>query len=119
MILLLSAVIVILLACYLGLIWHNRSQEKAEELAEEENAVYLTDISAAEVTALRYEAGAGETAFVKEDGTWYLETDPDFPLAQSLSLIHILLVIRKGTSARRLCVPAPIFTPSICTSLWT
>ena len=83
-VLFLLLVIVVLLACYLGLLIYNRSREKAEARAVEENTVYLTDLE--EIKAVRYDTGTEEMAFIKSDDTWYVEDDTEFPLNQTYPL---------------------------------
>ena len=42
----------------------------------------FTDIDPEDITAISYDAGDGERAFEKQDGTWVYTTDADFPLKQ-------------------------------------
>lgn len=78
---LLFAVLVVLVAAYFILQSWNKSQDKKEQAKEEAENIYITDIDT--ITDIKYNIGSGDMEFTKEDGTWYVTVDKDFPLAQS------------------------------------
>ncbi|RHR29873.1 DUF4340 domain-containing protein [Clostridium sp. AF19-22AC] len=78
---LLFAVLVVLVAAYFILQSWNKSQDKKEQAKEEAENIYITDIDT--ITDIKYNIGSGDMEFTKEDGTWYVTADKDFPLAQS------------------------------------
>ncbi len=78
---LLFAVLVVLVAAYFILQSWNKSQDKKEQAKEEAENIYITHIDT--ITDIKYNIGSGDMEFTKEDGTWYVTADKDFPLAQS------------------------------------
>lgn len=78
---LLFAVLLVLVAAYFILQSWNKSQDKKEQAKEESENIYITDIDT--ITDIKYNIGSGDMEFTKEDGTWYVTADKDFPLAQS------------------------------------
>jgi hypothetical protein len=99
---LLLLALVLLLICYFGLRYYNQQKEKSEEAKEEQSTVYLTKED--DLTEISYDAGNGEMHFVKEDGSWKVEADPDFPLDQdavstlesNLGHIQVLRELKDG-----------------------
>ncbi len=82
-ILALAAVLIVLLAVYLGLrTWNREREEKAEE-KEAASEICVTDTDASDIVSIRFDVGNGEMEFEKEDGEWYYTRDTDFPLQQS------------------------------------
>ena len=75
----LLGVLRVLLIVYFALQSWNRQQEEKES---QDEAVVVTDIDPEDITAISYDAGDGERAFEKQDGTWVYTTDADFPLKQ-------------------------------------
>lgn len=95
----LLAVLVLLLAAYMGLQSWNKSQEKKAEAKAESETIYVTDIE--EITGIQYNVGNGDFEFVKEDGTWYNGQDKDFPLAQTYPE-QMAATFKKLTAQRQL-----------------
>ena len=80
---LLAGAVVLLLVAYFGIRSFNKNQEKKAEKEAKASEIYLTKME--DVTEIRYNIGNGEQAFVKESDSdnWEVETQPDFPLAQT------------------------------------
>ena len=78
---LLLIALLILAAAYAALQLWNKSQEKKQQAKEKAEQVYVTDMD--EIINIRYDVGNGPMEFKKEEDTWYVTADPDFPLAQT------------------------------------
>ena len=76
----LAGVLALCLAGYVLLQRWNAAQAQAEEA---QSAVPVTDLAAAEVTALRYDVAGHALAFSRVDGAWQYDADPAFPVAES------------------------------------
>lgn len=71
----LLAVFLVLVVCYLALkVWTEKAQEEEQAKTEAEQ-IYLTDTDVSEITSFGYSNGETELSFVKEEDTWYSETD--------------------------------------------
>lgn len=81
--LLLLLLLAVLLAAYFGLRSFNGKQEEKGKAEEEASKAAVTQTDPEEITAITYDVGNGEMSFVREDGTWYVSDDKDFPLTQS------------------------------------
>lgn len=77
----LGGIFVLLLLCFLGLSTYNRQQAKKD--AERDDTVQITD--SGDLTDLQFTDSSSGTQFhfVKEDGTWYVDSDREIPLNQS------------------------------------
>ena len=79
----LLAVFVILIVCYLALkTWTEKAQEEEQAKIEAEQ-LYLTDTDVSGITSFGYSNGETELSFVREEDTWYCETDEETNLNQS------------------------------------
>ena len=79
----LLAVFLVLVVCYLALkVWTEKAQEEEQAKTEAEQ-IYLTDTDVSEITSFGYSNGETELSFVKEEDTWYSETDREVNLNQS------------------------------------
>ncbi len=76
----LAGVLALCLAGYVLLQRWNAAQAEAEEA---ESAVPVTDLAAADVTALSYDVAGHALAFSQVDGAWQYDGDPAFPVAES------------------------------------
>lgn len=79
----LLGVLIVLIAVYFGLQQYNKSQQEKEIKKAEAEKIHITDISSDDVESLSYTDGSTTMDFVKNDGTWQVKNDTDFPLAQS------------------------------------
>lgn len=79
----LAAVLVLLLAVYLGLRAWNQSAEERQEQADKAAEIHVTDTAAEDIASMSFDVGNGEMEFTRTDDTWYYTPDEDFPLAQS------------------------------------
>ena len=82
----LLAVLVVLVVAY---VVTGQLKKKSAEKENEEKQIAVLDMS--DITSIQYTNGTDTMSFIKEECTWYSESDKEFPLQQSLSLIHIYL----------------------------
>ena len=68
---------------------------------EEAEQIYLTDTDVSEITSFGYSNGETELSFVKEEDTWYSETDREVNLNQS-SVENMLSQIAYISADRKL-----------------
>lgn len=81
----LIALCILLLICivaWAGLTKWNKSQEQKKQEEEEASKVTVTDVATEDVNAFSYQYNNETLSFVKEDGTWYYETDKSISLDQ-------------------------------------
>lgn len=76
----LALLLALCLAGYAVLQNWNKAQEEAQSA---ETSAPVTDLAAADVTALRYDVAGYAMAFSQKDGAWQYDADPAFPLAES------------------------------------
>ncbi|MGN1191533.1 MAG: DUF4340 domain-containing protein [Dorea sp.] len=77
---LLAVVLITLVAVYIGLkCWNQHMEEKKEKQAEEQK---LSIVDAEELSSISYTDGESEMSFVKQDGTWYDESDRGIRISQ-------------------------------------
>lgn len=99
--LILLAVFLVLVVCYLALkVWTEKAQEEEQAKTEAEQ-IYLTDTDVSEITSFGYSNGETELSFVKEEDTWYSETDREVNLNQS-SVENMLSQIAYISADRKL-----------------
>lgn len=97
----LLAVFLVLVVCYLALkVWTEKAQEEEQAKTEAEQ-IYLTDTDVSEITSFGYSNGETELSFVKEEDTWYSETDREVNLNQS-SVENMLSQIAYISADRKL-----------------
>ncbi len=74
-------VLVIAVGAYIGMsVWNKAESEK--EAAKNASIDFL-DVTEDDIQKFSYEYNGETITFVKEDGTWYLESDKNFPVKQS------------------------------------
>ncbi len=102
----LAAVIVVLAVGYLILRGSNEKRADAEEAAslEAEEAAVITLNDMEELAHFTYESGGAVMAFYQEDGVWYREDAPDFPLEQS-TVSGLAQKLQEVEATRRLTDP--------------
>ncbi len=79
-----AAALIVLVAAigiYFGMSMWNKSEE--EQAVAESAETEILSISGADVTAFSYVYNDETYKFVKEDGTWYYDSDRNFPVDQS------------------------------------
>ncbi len=78
---LIAALILLLIAAgaYFAIIKMNQAEEEAEA---EEDSLVISSVDSDQIMAISYEKDGKKLSFVKEDGTWYDESDRDFPVLQ-------------------------------------
>ena len=74
----LLAVLVVLVVAY---VVTGQLKKKSAEKENEQKQIAVLDMS--EITSIQYPNGTDTMSFIKEDGTWYSESDKEFPLQQS------------------------------------
>ena len=74
----LLAVLVVLVVAY---VVTGQLKKKSAEKENEEKQIAVLDMS--DITSIQYTNGTDTMWFIKEDGTWYSESDKEFPLQQS------------------------------------
>ena len=74
----LLAVLVVLVVAY---VVTGQLKKKSAEKENEEKQIAVLDMS--DITSIQYTNGTDTMSFIKEDGTWYSESDKEFPLQQS------------------------------------
>lgn len=74
----LLAVLVVLVVAY---VVTGQLKKKSAEKENEEKQIAVLDMS--DITSIQYMNGTDTMSFIKEDGTWYSESDKEFPLQQS------------------------------------
>ena len=72
------AVLVVLVVAY---VVTGQLKKKSAEKENEEKQIAVLDMS--DITSIQYTNGTDTMSFIKEDGTWYSESDKEFPLQQS------------------------------------
>lgn len=77
----LLGILLLLLLAWFVMEKRNQNQKAQQEAREQENVVYVTDLS--EVCEISYDVGNGKMTFEKQGKNWVYKQDPDFPLAQS------------------------------------
>ena len=77
---LLAVVLITLVAVYIGLKCWNQHMEETNEKQEEEQKLSIVD--AEELISISYTDGDSEMSFVKQDGTWYEESDRGIRISQ-------------------------------------
>lgn len=93
--------LVVLLAIYFGLQAFNKSQQRKETKKAEDGKIQITDVDTDDVERLSYTNGSTTMDFTKNDGTWYVKNDQDFPLSQS-SIEAMVTSAGKLTAVRKL-----------------
>lgn len=74
----LLAVLVVLVVAY---VVTGQLKKKSAEKENEEKQIAVLDMS--DITSIQYTNGTDTMSFIKEGGTWYSESDKEFPLQQS------------------------------------
>lgn len=74
----LLAVLVVLVVAY---VVTGQLKKKSAEKENEQKQIAVLDMS--DITSIQYTNGTDTMSFIKEDGTWYSESDKEFPLQQS------------------------------------
>lgn len=74
----LLAVLVVLVVAY---VVTGQLKKKSAEKENQEKQIAVLDMS--DITSIQYTNGTDTMWFIKEDGTWYSESDKEFPLQQS------------------------------------
>lgn len=74
----LLAVLVVLVVAY---VVTGQLKKKSAEKENEQKQIAVLDMS--DITSIQYMNGTDTMSFIKEDGTWYSESDKEFPLQQS------------------------------------
>lgn len=74
----LLAVLVVLVVAY---VVTGQLKKKSAEKENEEKQIAVLDMS--DITSIQYTNGTDTMSFIKEYGTWYSESDKEFPLQQS------------------------------------
>ena len=74
----LLAVLVVLVVAY---VVTGQLKKKSAEKENEEKQIAVLDMS--DITSIQYTNGTNTMSFIKEGGTWYSESDKEFPLQQS------------------------------------
>ena len=74
----LLAVLVVLVVAY---VVTGQLKKKSAEKENEQKQIAVLDMS--DITSIQYTNGTDTMPFIKEDGTWYSESDKEFPLQQS------------------------------------
>lgn len=74
----LLAVLVVLVVAY---VVTGQLKKKSAEKENEEKQIAVLDMS--DITSIQQANGTDTMSFIKEDGTWYSESDKEFPLQQS------------------------------------
>lgn len=92
-------VLVIVVAAYFGISMWNKSEADKEEA--ENASIELLDITADDIDKFSYEYNGETITFVKEDGTWYLDSDRDFPVKQT-SIEGKLSSVASTTASREI-----------------
>lgn len=77
------AVLLVLLAFYLGLLFYNGRKAREKEKEEEVSVIHVTDTDAGTICSLTLNVGSGELIFEKQNDQWVYTPDPEFPLDQS------------------------------------
>ena len=96
-----AAVIVLVAAVgvYFGVTLWNKAETQKEEAADA--SIKLLDVSEENITKFSYEYLDETFTFVKEDGTWYLDSDHDFPVKQT-SIEGKLSSVASTTASRQI-----------------
>lgn len=96
-----AAVIVLVLAvaAYFGISMWNKSEADKEEA--ENASIQLMDLTEDDIAAFSYQYNGETITFVKEDGTWYLDSDREFPVKQS-SIEGKLSSVASTTASREI-----------------
>ena len=74
----LLAVLVVLVVAY---VVTGQLKKKSAEKENEQKQIAVLDMS--DITSIQYTNGTDTMSFIKEGGTWYSESDKEFPLQQS------------------------------------
>lgn len=74
----LLTVLVVLVVAY---VVTGQLKKKSAEKENEQKQIAVLDMS--DITSIQYTNGTDTMSFIKEDGTWYSESDKEFPLQQS------------------------------------
>ena len=74
-------VLVIAVGAYYGISAWNKAEAQKEE--EQDAGIRLMDVTGDDITAFSYVYNGETIAFVREDGTWYLDSDREFPVKQT------------------------------------
>ena len=74
----LLTVLVVLVVAY---VVTGQLKKKSAEKENEEKQIAVLDMS--DITSIQYTNGTNTMSFIKEGGTWYSESDKEFPLQQS------------------------------------
>lgn len=74
----LLAVLVVLVVAY---VVTGQLKKKSAEKENEQKQISVLDMS--DITSIQYTNGTDTMSFINEDGTWYSESDKEFPLQQS------------------------------------
>ena len=74
----LLAVLVVLVVAY---VVTGQLKKKSAEKENEQKQIAVLDMS--DITSIQYTNGTNTMSFIKEGGTWYSESDKEFPLQQS------------------------------------
>lgn len=92
-------VLVVAVGAYFGMTLWNKAETEKEEA--ENASIELLDMGADDITGFSYQYEGETIAFVKEDGTWYLDSDRDFPVTQS-SIEGKLSSVASTTASRKI-----------------
>lgn len=93
--------LVVLLAVYFGLQAYNKGQQDKKTKKAEAEKIQITDVDTDDVNGLSYTNGSAVMDFTKNDGTWHVKDDQDFPLSQS-SIETMITSAGKLTAVRKL-----------------
>lgn len=80
---LLLGVLVLLVIVYFALQAFNKNQQEKEAKKTESEKIQITDIDKNDIAGLSYTDGSSTMNFIKDDGTWKVKDNGDFPLSQS------------------------------------
>lgn len=77
----LLAVLIVLLLCYIGIDKWTAAQEKKRAKEKKSETIQVETLN--ELSGIAYEYNGEKFSFIKVNGVWQYEPDPDFPLEQS------------------------------------
>lgn len=79
-----AVVFIALVAAYFGITRYQSWKSEKESAASAASSVMVTSADTGNLIKISYESSGVTYAFSKEDGTWYYDTDRNFPVKQSI-----------------------------------
>lgn len=92
-------VLVVVVAAYFGITMWNKAEADKED--EDNASIQLLDVGADAIAKFSYKYNGETVTFVKEDGTWYLDSDREFPVKQT-SIEGKLSSVASTTASRKI-----------------